>query len=368
MPALDSLMKRFGFVRLARYGLVLTPEGRIMSLRPAVLDDGLGGRVVGWQHGDLAAMELQRWEPARPAPAPVRAVADRVAVIPPVPPRPPVARVAPVAIIPERAAPMAAIAAPVSAPLPIVPAVEVASAPQVEEDDWEWTIALARARAAADDGDTAAEAVQPPRLAAETVVSPPAPNLAAPTPRFMPVKTQPGVNVRSPLDTDSWPKTEPLGTLEYEDYTSPSSEIARIARLANALKPPVVIPAPKAPTPAAPTPVVRAAPRAASPATIIPIPKLPSVRTTTSETGRTSAIQPVVRAMATPIPAAPRRLAKGTGPVTQTVAIAPPPPIRSGEDTMPAFAIGDRTTPSLAIGDRTKPGIALPSIKQRLAR
>src|SRR5215207_3090812 len=78
MPAFDALLKRFGFVKLTRYGLVLTPEGRIMSLRPAVLDDGLGGRIVGWADGDLAAMELQKWEPARPAPA--AAVATRVAV------------------------------------------------------------------------------------------------------------------------------------------------------------------------------------------------------------------------------------------------------------------------------------------------
>src|SRR5687768_3195264 len=107
MPAIDTLLKRLGFVRLDRYGLVLTPEGRIMSLRPAVLDDGLGGRIVGWTDGDLAAMELQKWEPARPAPK--TAVATRVAVAPP----------------------------PIPTPKPIV-----AEAAQVEEDDWEWEIAL----------------------------------------------------------------------------------------------------------------------------------------------------------------------------------------------------------------------------------
>ena len=47
--------------------LVLAPDGRILSMRPSVLDDGLGGRVVGWEDGDLAAAELQTWEPARPA-------------------------------------------------------------------------------------------------------------------------------------------------------------------------------------------------------------------------------------------------------------------------------------------------------------
>src|SRR5829696_4763620 len=109
MPAFDTLLKRFGFVKLSRYGLVLTSEGRIMSLRPAVLDDGLGGRIVGWPEGDLAAMELQKWEPARPAPK--AAVATRLAVTPPPIPLP-------------RPAPR------------VVPAPVVAVAPQVEEDDW----------------------------------------------------------------------------------------------------------------------------------------------------------------------------------------------------------------------------------------
>src|SRR5688500_14448610 len=84
MPAIDNLLKRFGFVRLSRYGLVLTPEGRIMSLRPEVLDDGMGSRIVGWQDRDLAAVELAKWEPARPAPQ--RAVATRLATAPVVTP------------------------------------------------------------------------------------------------------------------------------------------------------------------------------------------------------------------------------------------------------------------------------------------
>src|SRR5688500_5093341 len=130
MPAITNLMKRLGFVRLARYGLILTPEGRIMSLRPAVLDDGLGGRIVGWSDGDLAAMELQKWEPARPAPA--SAVATRLAVAPrPMPmPKP--------AIVIAPAAPA------------------VAPAPQVDEDDWEWEIALARARVAGEESEMVA--------------------------------------------------------------------------------------------------------------------------------------------------------------------------------------------------------------------
>lgn len=149
MPALANLMKRFGFVQLSRYGLVLTPEGRIMSLRPAVLDDGLGGRIVGWPDGDLAAMELQKWEPARPAPKP--AVATRLAITPP--PRP----------LPKPPA----LAAPVVVPAPVV-----AQAPQVDEDEWEWEIALARARVAAEESEQAAASVRAPRTRLETIPPP----------------------------------------------------------------------------------------------------------------------------------------------------------------------------------------------------
>ena len=63
--AIDNFMKRW--LREAdRYGLVLTPDGRILSMRPAVLDDGLGGKIVGWHDGDLAAMELEHWGTLEP--------------------------------------------------------------------------------------------------------------------------------------------------------------------------------------------------------------------------------------------------------------------------------------------------------------
>ncbi|MEO8551979.1 MAG: hypothetical protein ABI678_18510, partial [Kofleriaceae bacterium] len=65
--ALSSLLRRMGFVKLDDFGLILTPEGRILSARSVVLDDGLGGKIVGWREDDLAAMELERWEPALPA-------------------------------------------------------------------------------------------------------------------------------------------------------------------------------------------------------------------------------------------------------------------------------------------------------------
>ena len=61
MGAIDNFLKRWGFAKLDRYGLVLTPDDRVISMRPAVLDDGLGGKIVGWLEGDLAAMELEHW-------------------------------------------------------------------------------------------------------------------------------------------------------------------------------------------------------------------------------------------------------------------------------------------------------------------
>lgn len=61
MGAIDNFLRRWGFAKLDRYGLILTPDDRVISMRPAVLDDGVGGKIVGWLEGDLAAMELDRW-------------------------------------------------------------------------------------------------------------------------------------------------------------------------------------------------------------------------------------------------------------------------------------------------------------------
>lgn len=282
MPAIDRLMKRLGYVKLSSYGLVLTPEGRVLSMRPASLDDGVGGRIVGWREGDLAAMELEKWEPARPAPK--AAVATRVAV----PVRPP---------IPSIPRP---VATPVLAPEPVV-----------EEDDWEWTIAIARARAAADEAELAA------------AVPPPAP------PKFVAAKTLPMAKVAEqkpdPIKTDAWPKTEPLGELDYNDYTSPMNEVVRVAQLANtprvvlpakatsAKAMPVVVPVVRPPVPAQ----AREYPRATSPVTVIPVPKLPTV--------------------ANPNP---RRFAKGTGPylpkTEPMMAVAEP---QRDDDTVPGMVL-----------------------------
>jgi hypothetical protein len=330
MPAIDSLMKRLGFVKLAHYGLVLTPEGRILSMRPAVLDDGLGGRLVGWQDGDLAAMELEKWEPARPAPT--AAAATRVAATPPK--RPPV---------PARPVPVVASIVPAPA---IVRAPMVAAAPVVEEDDWEWTIAMARARAAAEESElAAAAAAQPLRRARAETVPPPVARAKLIAAKTLPMALVSGDQTQTKVtkvDPDGFPKTEPLGEIDYNDYTNPMTDVVRVIRRAQA---PRVVLAAKA-TPPAAAPVVRPFARPSSaPVTVIPIPRLPSMK----NTGATR-IEPVVRAaMPTPLPpAAPRRFARGTGPQpTETVSSAVP-----SEDTVPSFVL---------------PPVPLPSIK-RLTR
>ncbi len=329
MPAIDRLMKKLGYVKLSSYGLVLTPDGRVLSMRPAMLDDGLGHRIVGWQEGDLAAMELEKWEPARPAPK--TAVATRVAIprhsgvasIPVVPAIPPIpAKVVREASMPVTVSPVPSMIRPAPAPAPVA---FVAAEPVVEEDDWEWTIAIARARAAADEVELA--------------------------PKWVAAKTQP-----DPIQIDTWPKTEPLGEIDYNDYTSPMAEVVRVAQMANT--PRVVLPAKLTPpralpvlVPAVAAPIqaqTRVFPRGQSPVTVIPIPRLPSLNAT-----HTTGMSPVVRAPVTPI-APPRRLAKGTGPYlpkTEPMVIVPQP--RNDDDTMPGMLL---------------PTAALPSIVKRASR
>ena len=151
---LDRVFRRLGLVRIERYGLLLTPDDRILSTRHAVLDDGIGGKIVGWRETDFAGMELEKWssvaKPSRtiqPQPAtrrPVLAVSQPRAVgARPVTQvradgTPPASRV----IAPAQ--PYAVANAPVHAP--------IAPTEPVEEEDWDWEIARARARAAADVG------------------------------------------------------------------------------------------------------------------------------------------------------------------------------------------------------------------------
>jgi hypothetical protein len=146
MGAIDNLLRRWGFVRVDRFGLILTPDDRVVSTRQHVLDDGLGGKIVGWLDGDLAAMELQPWgapRAAAPAPAPVPRLASVMRVVAP-PPPPRVTAPMPVVMAP----PPPVVLAPPPAPA-IVPPPPVADEPDLEEDEWEWEIAMARVRALA---------------------------------------------------------------------------------------------------------------------------------------------------------------------------------------------------------------------------
>lgn len=159
MPSLQGLLQRWGFVRLRRYGLELTPDGRILSTRP-VLDDGTGGRIVGWRDGDPAISKLSSWKGERSEPSVVVDLATPVAM-----PQPAALPVPPAPALSARPEPVR----PSAAVMPV----DVAAGPTVDEDDWEWTIALARARTAAGEDEAARHPDRsPPPPAAAT--APPA--------------------------------------------------------------------------------------------------------------------------------------------------------------------------------------------------
>lgn len=366
MAAIETLMKRFGFVRLSKYGLVLTPEGRIMSLRPEVLDDGMGGKIVGWRDRDLAAAELARFE----MPAAIKAVAGVVATPAPKAIRvsPPVAAstISPLVPAPRAVAIPVPLASPTDAapampsipklpPAPPItrpfyrdvapePSVAVAPTPEPEEDEWEWEIALARARAVEDviarpSRRMRADTVPPAISAAKTDLGIALPKKPS-APKFIEAKTLPMAGAsKDPMGSGEWPKTEPLGSIDYNDQTNPMSEVVRVVRLHQAAKPSAKIPAKND------TPHPRVFARAPSPATVIPVPKLPRVE------GR--AIEPVVRTRfpsATPVPARTER-------TTARPFIVPPPPVRPAED--------DKTSPGMIPAAHVVALPRIPSIVKR---
>lgn len=316
MPAIENVMKRLGFVKLSKYGLILTPEGRIMTLRPEVLDDGQGGKIVGWRDRDLAAAELARYE----APAVTRAVAIPVAITPPKAFRvsPPIPTTPVLPPLPR---------APIPVPPPVV-AMNVAPLAEPEEDEWEWEIALARARAVTEEVAAAMmPPVRPSRRNRLDTVPPPAAFIPVKTelgvapskPKMIESKTQPMAAVAAPRDSaiasGEWPKTEPLGSIDYDDRTNPMSEVVRVVRLHQAANPVAKIPA-KEPTPQ------RTFVRAPSPSTVIPIPRIPR--------SEGHSLEPVVRTRFPQATPAPQRSALG---------ISPPPPIRPADD--------DKTSPGM---------------------
>jgi len=315
MAAFEQLLHRLGFVKLGRFGLELTPEGRILSTRSAVLDDGAGGRIVGWEDSDLAAVELAPWHPDNEQAA-RRPVVRRF----PVPPAPPPARMrspalppaVPAASLPAAAPAVVAVSVPVAAAAP--PAV-VADEPVVDEDDWEWTIALARARTEG--------ATEPVRR-------------VSPTPT--PTRPMPSLAPKEPATSGEWPATAPVGAIDYADYshmpTRPAMPIPKVAEPRQAS-------------------VMAAMP---TPSTVIPVPRLPSMETT----AQASRLEPVVRT----IPAqTPRRLAKGTAD------IGPAPHVAISDVTRLGVVPASPRTQPMAIqdGDRTRPGIALPPAARTVA-
>jgi hypothetical protein len=212
MGAIENFLRRFGYAKLDRFGLLLTGDGRVLTNRPHILDDGLGGKIVGWTDDDLAAMELEHW--GAPKPQPAKRVAGKKVVQPP--PRPvarptvptpvvtapapaPLPGVAPVVAAPAVVAPV--VAAPVvAAPVVVAPppAPIVAEEEPVEDDEWEWTIAMARARAAAEEVQQAATSIPKgataPRAPMARAAAPYTPASRAPAP-IAPVKrkTSPGM-------------------------------------------------------------------------------------------------------------------------------------------------------------------------------
>src|SRR5687768_4485877 len=110
MGTIQRVLERFGFVRLRDYGLLLTPDRRVLSTRSDVRDDGFGQRVVGWADDDLVTMELPAWSTAP----------EQQAAQPP-PPRPRRAKTTAPPPIPSTAPPkpIAAAPEPVTMPVPI---------------------------------------------------------------------------------------------------------------------------------------------------------------------------------------------------------------------------------------------------------
>jgi hypothetical protein len=122
MGILDALCSRLGYVKLDDYGLVRTADDRIATLHRSMLDDGAGGRVVGWRAEDPAPAQLAPMELVRPK--------DTSAVT-------------------SRA--------------------RVTTEDGADDDEWAWQLALVRARAAAEDAEAAAASIKPARIARGSV-------------------------------------------------------------------------------------------------------------------------------------------------------------------------------------------------------
>lgn len=288
MGAIERFLAKWGYAKLDRYGLVLTPDDRILATRPAVLDDGIGGRIVGWRAQDLAASELETWTPGV-----VKARREILTISlpagPPPPavvfaPDPPVAR-APAPASAPAPAPAPVLAWPVAAPVAArsVPAPVVAPEPPVEEDEWEWEIAVARARAEAADAAEAEKAE-----AAQTAV----------------------------VDHDSWTTPTPA---------KPSRPVAQPLRVPFGAQ----IPRPQTTVSVTPS------------STVIPVPKLPTI-----DPGLVRASLPAARPYTPP----PRRFPRSTANHEDTVRTLPAP--ANDDRTPPGMTVPTATSRRVAARHR----------------
>jgi len=333
MGAIDNFLRRFGYAKLDRYGLILTGDDRVLSSRPAVLDDGLGGKIVGWLDDDLAAMELEHWGAAKkPAPAkPVAAIRSlqpaplAAQVVAPAMKLPGVAP-APVASAPKlpgvspfaetmqapARAPVVAAPAPIAAPAPVLaapapvlaapapaPAPVVAAEPELTEDEWEWEIAMARARAAAEDVQEAAASAASSFTAPKRKTSP----------GFTAIRAKPGMEPGGPAPTGG--NAPPVAAASKRSIPAPVAPLA----------------ASKFDERTVETPKVEIERK-----TVIPVPQLPVA-------ARPSDVRP-----APYMPSQPRRMPKGTARLEDTVRTQPAPP-----------ANDDRTSPYITLPTEVKP-------------
>jgi hypothetical protein len=269
MALFDDLMAQAGYVQLSRFGLKLTPDGRIVQLSPRVLPllDGSGGcRVVGWQ------------EPVRK------------------------------------------------------PALIVDDEPEADDadgdaDEWEWQLALARAKAAAEE---AARPVAPPVARPSVQAQPMArkpPPVPAHKPPPVPAHKAPPVPAHRPppIPTRAAPPARSAPVRSASSPTIAVSSRPHGVPVTPATPRPVAPVAAVAPRPIAaapsPVPVAAVAPRpivaAPSPAPA-PVAK-PPTRTMAGSVPaplRPTVVMASVEAPTRPAPYA-RRLATGTGPVSR---------------------------------------------------
>jgi len=207
MPVFQYLLQRWGFVKLDRYGLVRTPDGRILTTRPKILDDGKGGRIVGWQDGDPAPVQLPAWQPTR---------GENVGAAPENP------------VIPATSE---EIGGRLTAGSVAVMADAVAGEAMVDEDDWEWITKLARARVAA----PTAEAAPPAAPIDRSGARPAAPVTVIPVPPLPTVDIALHASSLAPVVRPSAaqvaPRRFPKGTSRLTSAPSGFPRAARVVEL-----------------------------------------------------------------------------------------------------------------------------------------